>query len=39
MKAVAYDGLRPVSVKDVADARIGRPADGPVHNTSTNICG
>ena len=32
MKALVYDGPRQVSVKDVPDAKIERPADaGPTH--------
>ena len=39
MKAVVYAGPRPVSVKDVPDARIERPTDALVQLTSTNVCG
>jgi glutathione-independent formaldehyde dehydrogenase len=39
MKAVVYDGPRQVSVKEVPDAGIERPADVLVQITSTNICG
>lgn len=39
MKAVVYNGLRDVSVKEVPDAKIERPTDVLVRITSTNICG
>ncbi|GAA1676772.1 glutathione-independent formaldehyde dehydrogenase [Nonomuraea maheshkhaliensis] len=39
MKALVYNGVRDVVVKDVPDARIERPTDVLVHVTATNICG
>jgi glutathione-independent formaldehyde dehydrogenase len=39
MKAMVYEGLRNVRVKDVPDARIERPTDVLVRITTTNICG
>lgn len=39
MKAVVYNGVRDVSVKDVPDAKIEKPTDVLVKITTTNICG
>ncbi|MBA8824201.1 threonine dehydrogenase-like Zn-dependent dehydrogenase [Saccharopolyspora lacisalsi] len=39
MRALVYDGPREVSLKDVPDPRLERPADVLVRITSTNICG
>jgi len=39
MKALVYEGPRKVVVKDMPDARIGKPTDVLVKNTTTNICG
>lgn len=39
MKALVYQGPRHVSVEDMPDAKIERPADVLVKVTSTNICG
>ncbi|MGH7908212.1 MAG: glutathione-independent formaldehyde dehydrogenase [Candidatus Binataceae bacterium] len=39
MKALVYNGVRDVSIKDVPDAKIERPTDALVRISSTNICG
>lgn len=39
MKALVHEGAHDVSVKDVPDARIGRPTDVLVRVTTTNIRG
>lgn len=39
MKAVTYQGIKDVAVKDVPDAQIQRPDDIVVRITSTAICG
>lgn len=39
MKAVVYNGVRDIGVKEVPDAKIERPTDVLVRITSTNVCG
>ncbi|MET8991979.1 hypothetical protein ACFYUK_18215 [Nonomuraea wenchangensis] len=39
MKALVYNGVRAVVVKDVPDARVERPTDVLIHVTATNLCG
>jgi len=39
MKALVYNGVRDVSVKEVPDAKIEKPTDVLVEITTTNICG
>jgi glutathione-independent formaldehyde dehydrogenase len=39
MRALVYHGPREVSVDEVPDARIERPADALIRITTTNICG
>ena len=39
MKAVVFDDVRSVSVRDVPDAAIEEPADAVIRVTSSAICG
>lgn len=39
MKAIVYNGPRDVSVQNVSDARIEKPADVRGRVTTTTICG
>lgn len=39
MRAVVYEGIRTVSVRDVPDAKVEEPADAVVRVTTSAICG